>query len=214
MDPEPLILPPSLRLLRPDEVPPGSDHDNLRAEVARGQAAVFTTGYVLRHTRRPEFPVYAEVNVHAPILWRLFRDLCVGLLPERAALMIGIKDDEVRSCAYHDKRSLLDGIEPYGDALARDAFVQFGLIWQLEGETEEVFVEPARYLKVWTSRGVDLERILRDHGIPRMETMAFIDEFPRVTDITRHPPELDTYVELIQRVRAAEEKLPILRPLS
>jgi hypothetical protein len=50
------------------------DRDSILAEVARAQATIFTTGYTLKETGRPELPANAEINVHAPALWPLVRD--------------------------------------------------------------------------------------------------------------------------------------------
>ena len=208
MEPQPLILPPSVRLLLPEEVPAGESYARLRADVARGQAARFTTGYVLRLTEAPELKAYAEVNVHAPVLWSLVRDLTTELLPEHAALLIGPKDEKPNGCPYRDKQALLDAVEPYGEALARDAFVEFGFIWQRSGVTNEVFVHSARWLKIWTTRPQSLEAVMRRHGIPSTESLVFLDQFPRVTDVTHHPPDMYTYDELIGRVLAAEAALP------
>ena len=208
MDPQPLILPPSVRLLLPEEVPAGDNYARLRANVARGQAARFTTGYVLKLTPGPGFRAYAEVNVHAPDLWSLVRDLTTELLPEHAALLIGPKDEKPNGCPYRNKQALLDAVEPYGEALARDAFVEFGFIWQRSGVTDEVFVHSARWLKIWTTRPQALEAAMSRHGIPRAESLVFLDQFPRVTDVTRHPPEMYTHDELIGRVLAAEAALP------
>jgi hypothetical protein len=184
------------------------DRDSILAEVARAQATTFTTGYLLKETGRPEFPAYAEVNVHAPALWPLMRELCSTLLPERAALLIGMKDGELHSRPYRAKSALLTAVEPHGEALARDAFVQFGFIWQQAGVTDEIFAPPARYLKIWTTRQATLETVLRKYLIPRVKTLAFLDEYPLVTETTYHPPDMYTYPELIERVLCADAQLP------
>lgn len=204
----PLIFPSSVRLLRPEEVPEGADHESLVAKVAKAQTIPFTVGYTLRETRRREFAAYAEVNADAPDPWSLVRGLTNGLLPERAALLIGVKDERPHSCPYRAKDDLMQAVEPYGGALARDGFVQFGFIWQLDGVTDEIFVEPARYLKVWTTKQEALQSILSQHHIPRASELAFLDEYPRVTEVTYHPPEMYTYRELIERVLAADARLP------
>jgi hypothetical protein len=69
-------------------------------------------------------------------------------------------------------------------------------------------VPPAHYLKIWTTRQTALERLLREYRIPHVPTLAFLDEYPRVTDITYHPPEMYTYPELVERVIAADAELP------
>ena len=208
MDRQPLILPSSVRLLLPEEVPAGEEHARLRAEVARGQEARFTTGYVLSLTGCREYPAYAEVNVHAPDLWSLVRDLTMNLLPERGAMLIGSKDEKPHSCPYRGTEALLEAVDPYGEALARDGFVEFGFIWQLAGITNEVFVRSARWVEIWTTRPRVLEAVMHEHEIPVAESLVFLDEFPRVTDLTYHPPDMYTHLELIRRVRAADAELP------
>jgi hypothetical protein len=117
---EPLIPPSSVRLLRPDEVPVHDDRDKILEEVAAGQRARFVAGYVLSDTGREGYTAYAEINVHAPLLWYLFRDLVTRLLPEHAALLIGVKDEELHHCPYRLKAALLTALEPYGEALASE----------------------------------------------------------------------------------------------
>jgi hypothetical protein len=208
MNPEPLVFPPSVRLMRPDEVPNHDDRNSILAEVAKAHATTFTTGYVLSETGRAEFPAYAEINVHAPALWALVSHLGEALLPERAALMIGMKDGPLRHCPYRWKTALLQALIPFGEPLSRDGFVQFGLIWQRSGVTDEIFVEPAKYLKVWTTRRAELERVLQAHGLPRVESLAFVDEYPRITEMTYHPPDMYEHEELIKRVLAVDSELP------
>jgi hypothetical protein len=208
VDPEPLVFPPSVRLMRPEEVPVHDDRHSILADVVKAHATTFTTGYVISETGRAEFPAYAEVNVHAPGLWALVCHLSEALLPERAALMIGMKDDRLRHCPYRWKTALLQVLAPFGEPLSRDGFVQFGLIWQRSGVTDEIFVEPAKYLKVWTTRRAELERVLQAHRLPRVETLAFVDEYPRVTEVSYHPPEMYSHEELIERVLAADAALP------
>jgi hypothetical protein len=205
---EPLILPECVRLLRPDEVPVHDDRDQILEQVAAGHRARFVAGYVLHLVERPGYSAYAEVNVHAPELWRLFRALTVELLPEHGALLIGPKDEEINRCPYRSKDALLDTLEPYGEALARDGLVQFGLIWQRSGRTEEVFVEPAKYFKVWTNHPDRLQRVLAAHGLEQAEHLDFLDEFPRITESVFHPPEMYQYDELLTRILGADDKLP------
>lgn len=211
MKSQPLVLPPSVRLLLPQEVPAGEEFASLRAEVARGQAARFMTGYVLKTDGPREFPGHAEVNVHAPDLWSLVRDLALELLPEHAALLIGPKGEKPNGCPYRDKHELLKAVEPYGEALARDAFVEFGFIHQRAGITDEVFVHSARWVEIWTTRPPVLEAVMSRHEIPRADSLVFLDQFPRVTEKTHHPPEMYTHEDLIARVLAAEATLPEAR---
>ena len=208
MQPTPLVLPDSIRLLRPDEVPLHDDRDKILERVAAGHRERFVAGYVLTDTAKPGYTAYAEVNVHAPAVWHLFRSLVTRLLPEHAALLIGVKDEPLHYRPYRSKVSLLAALEPYGHELARDSFVQFGLIWQRSGKTEEVFVEPAKYFKVWTNRPTVLVQDLAESGLPRADSLAFLDEYPHVSEPVSHPPEMYRYEELIERVLRADGELP------
>ena len=209
VEPEPLILPDGIRLLRPDDVPIHDDRDKILEEVAASHRARFTAGYVLTETRAERgFAAYAEINVHAPQVWHLFGSLVATLLPEHAALLIGVKDGDLYHRPYRSKPALLRALEAYGEALARDTFVQFGLIWQRSGRTEEVFVEPAKYLKVWTNRPALLAQVLAQAGLNQAERLEFLDQYPRATEAVSHPPEMYRYEELIERVLAADGELP------
>jgi hypothetical protein len=106
----------------------------------------------------------------------------------------------------------MEVLEPYGLRLAQDCFIQFGLIWQRKGRTEEVFVEPAKYLKVWTNQPDLLQQLLAEHNLRRADSLDFIDEYPRVTEPVSHPPEMYQYGELIERVLSAEGQLPEATP--
>jgi hypothetical protein len=81
---------------------------------------------VLWDTGRTGYTAYAEVNVHAPEVWRLFRNLAGRLLPEHVAVLIGVKDEDLYHYPYRSKAALLTVLEPYGEALARDGFVRVG----------------------------------------------------------------------------------------
>lgn len=188
------------------------DRDQILEKVAAGHRARLVAGYVLNDTGRAGYTAYAEVNVHAPAVWHLFRDLVTGLLPEHAALLIGVKDEELHHRPYRYKVALLTALEPYGEALAGDGLLQFGLIWQRGDTTEEVFVEPAKYIKIWTNQPDVLKQILTEHGLNRAERLTFLDEFPRVTEPVSHPPEMYRYDELIERVLETEGELPQATP--
>jgi hypothetical protein len=190
-------------------VPVHDESEKILEQVAAAQRARFVAGYVLTEpTAEKGYTAYAEINVHAPAVWRLFQTLVAGLLPEHCALLIGVKDEALHHRPYRPKLALLGALEPYGQALARDTFLQFGLIWQRSGKTEEVFVEPAKYLKVWTNRPSLLVHVLAESGLNRAERLAFLDEYPRVTEPVSHPPEMYRYDELIERVLRAEGELP------
>jgi hypothetical protein len=49
---------------------------------------------------------------------------------------------------------------------------------------------------------------LAEAGLKRAERLAFLDEYPRVTETVSHPPEMYRYDELIERVLGADGELP------
>src|SRR5690242_13036627 len=58
-----------------------------------------------------------------------------------------------------------------------------------DGRTEEIFVKAAKHMQVWTNRADLAEATLVTMGVPRAESLRFIDEFPRVTErLPEGPP--------------------------
>jgi len=72
---EPLIIPGSIRLLRADEVPVHDDRDSILEKLAAEHRAHFVAGYVLTETGSQDDAASAEINAHAPAVWRTFREL-------------------------------------------------------------------------------------------------------------------------------------------
>ena len=172
-----LIFPRGVRLARTDEIPA-----HAHADVERGQHANIAPGFIVSAGRPPAFDVYAEANVDAPLVWDVFDALVRALLPSVAGPLIGYKDEEPHKAHYTDRDLALAEFLPYRDALANDGFLAFGMIFQHQGTTEEVFVEPAKCFKIWSSRPAALRATFARFGIPEVEELSFLDEFPRVTE--------------------------------
>ncbi len=56
--------------------------------------AHITTGYIRNDVGGKTFGSYFGANVHAPNIFAVFNSLARGLLPEIAAPIVGIKDEE------------------------------------------------------------------------------------------------------------------------
>lgn len=173
---EPLIFPRGVRFPRKDEIPVGERHVLDRLGDAR-----ITTGYVLQRVENKPFDTYIEANVHAPQIFEVFRTLSLALIPEIAAPLIGLKDDDPVFGPYTDRAMAISIFEPFIDQLQNDGFVEFGLLHQSTFGFEEVFVASPKYFKIWTNNNAEAERILRSFGLPRCERLQFIDEFPMVS---------------------------------
>lgn len=147
----------------------------------RISSANLTTGYTLVRTEDKPFGYYIEANVHAPDVFGIFRDLAFVLMPDAAAPLVGIKEDEPVFGPYTDRALAVAVFEPYADFLANDGFIEFGIIHQSKQAFEEIFIASPKYFKIWTNNPSGAEGVLQRAGIPRSEDLAFIDEYPMVS---------------------------------
>lgn len=155
--------------------------DKLNA-LARIKSANITTGFVLAATTDPGFSAYIEANVHADEVWAVFETLASRLLPDVSAPLVGWKDDEPTFGPYTDKATALAVFRPRAQSLQHDGFIGFGLMFQQDGKTEEVMVKASKDLRIWTNSPVIATNTLLSLGIPAVEKLQFIDEYPRVTE--------------------------------
>lgn len=173
----PLILPDGVRLAQPEELPEAQ-----REEAAGKLSKVWIApGAVIKPSEDERYSWYAEINVDAPKLWALFHDLCTGLLRPVATFWAGDKDDGPALVTSALRDELLDILEPLAYQLGHDGTLQFGLVCERIDSVYEVFVAPTKHLKVWTSDRARLLSILERHGLPVVDRLSFLDEFPRVT---------------------------------
>jgi hypothetical protein len=206
--PEPLAFPRGVRFPRPDEIPAGSPPDAL----ARLMGARITTGYMVARPDGEGFTAFIEANIHADHVWRVVRALAEALLPEVAAPLVGIKDDETVLGPYTDRTAALAVFEPYVDALQHDGFLEFGVMFQYRGRTEEVFVRSVKYLQIWTSQPARACAVLEAHGIPPVPDLQFIDNFPRVSESLVREDGNAGWPDVLERLRAAFGELPAREP--
>ena len=199
MEPQPLIFPPSIRFAAPDELP-GTLAEREEALALLANAAV-STGFVTRTGGDRHAAIFAEANVHGPDVWPAFSALVTALLPERAAVIVGAIDEEPHLGHYTERDSLLAALSEFAEPLAADCFVEFGAMSQTPDRTEEVFVRAAKYIQIWTNDPESLRATMLRLGVPEVERLSFIDEFPRTTNTTQHPG-IGDFAALVERVVA------------
>lgn len=199
--PQPLQFARGVRLAREDDLPKPKEDALQRLASAR-----ITTGYIQKPVTEDGFSDYFEFNVHAANVWEVFRVLADAILPEISAPIICWKDGEAVLGPYTNKHAALGVFEPYVDQLVNDGFIEFGIMFQQQGKTEEVLVRPAKDFRVWTNKPDQVKRILQEHQIPRVFSLQFIDEYPRVTEALRDSPF--TSMEVIDAVKLAFRGLP------
>lgn len=158
---------------------PANQWEEVSSKVA---AARLTTGYVSTASDDPRFSTYFEVNTHARHVWDLFVTLAKANLPDVSAACIGLKDEEPVFGPYAKTDRSLAVFNDYTDQLAHDGFLQFGLILEADGRTEEILVCPAKYLKIWTSRPHVIRSVLHTQALEEAPDLRFIDEDPNVTE--------------------------------
>jgi hypothetical protein len=202
--PEPLVFPRGVRFARPDEIPAGVSPEVL-ADLANAR---LTTGYLLHSHTEGAFTAFLEANVHADRVWAVFQDLARALLPEVAAPIVGVKDDEPLLGPYTDRDAAIAVFEPYVEALQHDGLLELGAIFQYRGRTEEVFVRAAKYLQIWTNEPRIAMTVLERHGIPRVESLQFLDQYPRVSETSRLPDGSAGWRTVVEGLTAAFETLP------
>jgi len=201
--PEPLILPRGIRFPHPHEVPAGSE-----AELARITQANVTTGYRLLRHSGGAYTAYIEANAHATSLFTVFHDLAFTLLPRAAAPIIAIKGGDAYPGPYTIRAAALRLFEPHIQALQHDGLLAFGLISQHDGVTEEVFVQPSKYLQVWTNQ-LDIARaVFAQHRIPEVPDLQLMDRYPLVTEAFQTPEGNAAWPLVLEQVRAAFRDLP------
>jgi len=174
--PEPLIFPSRVRFARKNEMPPGNEQG-----LARIAQANVTTGYIRNDDGGQAFSSYFEANIHAPNVFSVFTELAESLLPNIAAPIIGLKDEEPTFGAYTDLASAIGVFKPFGDLLQNDGFLEFGITFQHDGKIEEIFVKSSKYFTIWTNQPDVVTQVLEKAGIPKCQTLEFIDEYPMVS---------------------------------
>lgn len=131
------------------------------------------------------FKFYAEVNIDNDRLWSLFKALMIAM-PEDLKLIIGHKDDdndELHHGEYCDKYTLHNKLEPYSKELTQDGFLKFGVGYNSEDYSEEVFVTCAKYIQYWGMNRERFQNIMHKYSLYEVKDMELIDSYPMVTTV-------------------------------
>jgi hypothetical protein len=193
--PEPLRFPRGVRLAVEGDLPRSKNRPEQLAKLA---SAKISTGFVLTTGNDPGFSAYFEANIHADEVWRVFEALVERLLPEVAAPLVGWKDEDATVGPYTDRTAAMAALRPYVDSLQHDGYIQFGLMHQRAGKTEEVFVKSSKYMQIWTNQPEVAAQILVSMKIQKVEKLQFIDEFPVVTErLPGDPSSLETITKIV-----------------
>ncbi len=203
MKAEPLEFPRGVRFPRADEIPAPRDE-----ALARIASARITTGYVQKSVEKVGYSNVFEANVHASKVWDVFRALVEAIVPEAAAPIVGLKEDEPVLGPYTTRAAALGVLEPYREPLQHDGLLEFGVIFQLKGRTEEVFVHPAKWLQIWTNKPHRTIEVLEAHGIPSVPALQFIDEYPRVSETLPYEGHSTGWFPIVERLKAEFKSLP------
>jgi hypothetical protein len=199
---EALRFPRGVRLAAEADLPRSKDKSD---KLARIQTANITTGFVLTTNVDPGFFAYIEANVHADEVWSAFETLAARLLPDVSAPLVGWKDGEATLGPYTNKEAALAVLREHAESLQHDGFIEFGLMFQQDGKTEEVMVKGSKDLRIWTNNPAVATEVLSSLGIPSVKKLQFIDEYPRVTERLVGDPSSQ---ETISAIVGAFQSLP------
>src|SRR5688500_3303540 len=108
---KPLVLPPTIRTARPDEVT--SNEEVLKRLEARERVTI-VEGYTLQYNPGNEVPFrfFSEINIDNPRLWHMFKSLA-SLLPDEVSVIYHHIDDEPTYTPYRNKAEVLEQLTPF-----------------------------------------------------------------------------------------------------
>jgi hypothetical protein len=174
---ERLRFPRGVRLASREEIPKCTTET-----LDRIACADIRTGFVSTTTDREGYSTYIEANVHADEIWAAFAALANALIPRTAAPVIGESGDDSTIGPYTTRNVAIAVLQPHAESLQHNASVEFGIMNQHDGQTEEILVKASKYFQIWTNQPAAAESALNSLGIPRAEQLQFIDEFPNTTE--------------------------------
>jgi hypothetical protein len=197
---ETLRFPRGVRLAQKGDIPRCTNEILERIANAR-----ITTGFISKACSGSSYSAYMEANIHADEIWIVFEALTASLLPAVAAPLIGGIDADTVLGPYTDKSMALSALRTHKESLQHDGFIEFGMMFQSDERTEEVFVCASKYMKIWTNQPEVAEATLVSMRVPMAASLQFIDEFPHVTERLPHDPCSD---ETILAIRSSFQTLP------
>lgn len=178
-----LELPPTVRVPIAGEMSHRPDMDEL---LQKRKRARITPGYLIKpnNTRQLSYRFHAAINVNNSNLWQLFLALA-ATLPDKISCVYGIHEEEAITTDPLQKTFILTELEKYNTELSQDTQLEFGLLYHTKDLLIELSVTDSKYIKYW---GVELERfklIMQSFGLPAIDDLEFIDEYPKVVTSLR-----------------------------
>lgn len=193
-------FPPTIRFPRMDEVPMDAYS---KERIRKLESANIVAGYRILGNNENEaqmempFKFYAEININNSMLWDLIIDLA-GEIPDVASLIFGHGGDELFYGEYMPKKELLEQIGKYEVELSKDAFIEWGIIYNDKNRLVEIYIPESKYIKYW---GVDKEAFqekMARFKLNEVENLEFIDQYPKVCEpLTSHEKNVIHSEELI-----------------
>lgn len=178
-----LLLPPTIRTARPDEVPKQGD---ILDRIAESHTANIVEGYVFQYNETHELPFafFAEINVDNDKLWPLFKTLLLQL-PDEICLVYNFKDEDPVYSGYADKYEVLNRLEMFQLEITQDGFLEVGTLYNDETFMEEVFIRSPKYLQYWGTDENRFRQTMAEFELHEVNDMNFIDQYPLVTEALR-----------------------------
>jgi hypothetical protein len=198
-----LVFPAGVKLATSTDIPFAS---NLPELLARINSAKIEPGYIVDRVEGKSFQNYVEANVNSQDIWALFHSLCNGLLPKEVQLIIGNIDGTTFHSKYIDREKVLELLEEFQFYLVNDCLVQFGL-GSSSVETIEIFVTLTKHFQIWANREDIIEDIMRSHNLLRVDSLQFIDKFPRVTTKIEYDSGFHGYQDLLDHLMKSVSQL-------
>ena len=103
-------------------------------------------------------------------------------MPDNISCIYNLHNEEAIFSVYKERNIILEQLENYKIELIQDCNLEFGLIYQREGQLEEILVSNFKYLKVWGNNQLAFNILMKDFKLNEMINLNFIDEFPRVIE--------------------------------
>jgi hypothetical protein len=196
--PSTLVFPDGVRLALKHEIP-GPERER-SAIWERIESANIAPGFVIKASNDARFARYAEINVDAPQIWGVFRDLCHALLGSVATFIASEMDTAPTPAGSAGVTSLISILERHKYQLVHDGFLQFGVLDDQEGMITEVLVAPTKHFRVWLNDERRFRSVMKQHGLREDSQIQFLDEYPHTTirppeGTFREPSELLKHLE-------------------
>jgi hypothetical protein len=145
----------------------------------------------------------ADINVDAPKLWSLFRDLCKGVLGPVATFIVGPNDtqDEDIVVVSGARDRLLGILDAHAYQLAHDGSFRFGLSCIRADRLDEVAVGPAKTVRVSMRDREHVVAILERHGLAVFDRLDFLSDFHCFIERSRlKAMTFENFLDLTQHV--------------